>query len=96
MRKNFSRRLFRTNKRFIEMTGNMLNIKYYLGIGSMVDNIIPLNLLPPGRKAKVKKLSSTGIIRRRMLDLGLITDTEVEVLQKSPSAIQQHIAFVVQ
>jgi len=38
-----------------------------------------------GKKAKVKLLTSNGITRRRMLDLGLIIDTEVEALQKSPS-----------
>ncbi len=46
---------------------------------------IPLNFLPLGEKAKVKCLTSDGITRRRMLDLGLISDTEVEALQKSPS-----------
>lgn len=49
------------------------------------ENYISLNLLPLGKKAKVKELTSDGIIRRRMLDLGLISDTEVEALQKSPS-----------
>ena len=48
-------------------------------------NYIPLHLLPIGKKAIVKVLTSDGIIRRRMLDLGLISDTEVEALQKSPS-----------
>ncbi|NLX78194.1 MAG: ferrous iron transport protein A [Clostridiaceae bacterium] len=46
---------------------------------------IPLNCLPVGKKAKVKLLRSDGIIRRRMLDLGLIPDTVVEAIQKSPS-----------
>ncbi len=46
---------------------------------------IPLNFLPLGKKGRVKELISDGIIRRRMLDLGLINDTEVEALQKSPS-----------
>lgn len=45
----------------------------------------PLNKLPIGSKAKVKKLTSDGNSRRRMLDLGLISNTEVEVLRKSPS-----------
>jgi len=45
---------------------------------------IPLNFLPLGKKAKVKILTSDGTIRRRMLDLGLISGTEVEALQKSP------------
>ncbi|NLZ54185.1 MAG: ferrous iron transport protein A [Thermoanaerobacteraceae bacterium] len=47
--------------------------------------IIPLNFLPLGKTAKVKGLTSNGIIRRRMLDLGLIADTIVEAVQKSPS-----------
>lgn len=51
----------------------------------MENNIISLNLLPLGKKARVKSLVSDGTTRRRMLDLGLIHDTEVEALQKSPS-----------
>lgn len=51
----------------------------------MNDKIIPLSSLPLGKKAKVKALTSNGTSRRRMLDLGLISDTEVEALQKSPS-----------
>ncbi len=50
-----------------------------------MSEIIPLNFLPLGKKAKVKALTSDGSVRRRMLDLGLISDTEVEALQKSPS-----------
>ncbi|EGD48070.1 FeoA family protein [Ruminiclostridium papyrosolvens DSM 2782] len=51
----------------------------------MSDNFIQLNYLPLGKKGKVKALMSDGPTRRRMLDLGLIADTEVEALQKSPS-----------
>ena len=51
----------------------------------MNKNYIPLNLLPFGKKAVVKSIASEGTIRRRMLDLGLISDTVVEALQKSPS-----------
>ncbi len=51
----------------------------------MKDNIFPLSSLPLGKKAKVTALTSNGANRRRMLDLGLISDTEVEALQKSPS-----------
>ena len=51
----------------------------------MNENCIPLNFLPVGKKAKVISLISDGTIRRRMLDLGLISDTVVEALQKSPS-----------
>lgn len=46
---------------------------------------IPLYRLPVGTQAYVKKLQFGGAIRRRMLDLGIVMDTPVEVLQKSPS-----------
>jgi ferrous iron transport protein A len=46
---------------------------------------IPLDHLPIGVKAQVKKLTSDGLSHRRMLDLGLILDTVVEALQRSPS-----------
>lgn len=51
----------------------------------MNNKYISLNFLPLGKKARVKLLTSDGIIRRRMLDLGLISNTEVEALQRSPS-----------
>lgn len=48
-------------------------------------DLIPLHELPIGSLGKVKKLSSSGNTRRRMLDLGLIYDTTVESLIKSPA-----------
>ncbi|NLM43707.1 MAG: ferrous iron transport protein A [Clostridiales bacterium] len=51
----------------------------------MKKNIIPLNLIPCGKSAKVKELTADGNMRRRMLDLGLVIDTIVESLRKSPS-----------
>lgn len=51
----------------------------------MDNNVFPLNYLPLGKKARVKDLISDGNTRRRMLDLGIIFNTEVEALQKSPS-----------
>lgn len=51
----------------------------------MENKLIPLNCLPIGKKARVKELKSDGPVRRRMLDLGLITDTVIEALQRSPS-----------
>lgn len=51
----------------------------------MKKNLIPLNQLPVGSFAKVKKLTLEGNPRRRMLDLGLIHDTTVESLRKSPA-----------
>jgi len=50
-----------------------------------MDHYMPLNTLPLGKKAKVKILTSDPVSRRRFLDLGLISGTEVEALQKSPS-----------
>lgn len=50
-----------------------------------MDKIIPLSSLPLGKKCKVKMLTTEGLIRRRLLDIGLIKDTVVESLQKSPS-----------
>lgn len=51
----------------------------------MKENIIPLHLIPCGKSAKVKELTASGNLRRRMLDLGLIAGTIVESLRKSPS-----------
>ncbi|HOA55776.1 MAG TPA: FeoA family protein [Clostridiales bacterium] len=51
----------------------------------MSDNLIPLHKIPCGKKARVRKLDSTGNERRRLLDLGLITGTSVQSLIKSPS-----------
>jgi len=51
----------------------------------MAQPLIPLNELPPGRRGAVRELKLQGISRRRMLDLGLIADTCVEVLLKSPA-----------
>ncbi|SHI71627.1 ferrous iron transport protein A [Clostridium cavendishii DSM 21758] len=51
----------------------------------MNNNYISLNHLPLGGKCKVKELNSNGLLRRRLLDLGLINDTIIEALQKSPS-----------
>ena len=46
---------------------------------------IPLHLLKSGEKCKVKKLELDGLIRRRLLDLGLIDNTVVSSLYPSPS-----------
>lgn len=51
----------------------------------MDNNCVPLHLLPLGSTAKVRELTCDGSMRRRMLDLGLISDTKIEALQKSPS-----------
>jgi ferrous iron transport protein A len=53
--------------------------------GGDSEGLIPLDSVPLGQKARVKMLTSDGGVRRRMLDLGLILDTVVEPLLKSPS-----------
>lgn len=44
-----------------------------------------LNDIEPGQTAKIRELLSTGSIRRRLLDIGLIENTEVECLGRSPA-----------
>jgi ferrous iron transport protein A len=51
----------------------------------MEDVLIPLHRLPLRSVAQVKRLDAEGNTRRRMLDLGLIVDTPVEAMHKSPS-----------
>ncbi len=51
----------------------------------MNENLLTLNKLPIGSIGRVKQLVSDGITRRRMLDLGLIYNTNVKSLWKSPS-----------
>lgn len=43
-----------------------------------------LNDLNPGELAVVSQLKSTGSMRRRLLDIGLVENTEVECLGRSP------------
>lgn len=43
-----------------------------------------LNEIHPGQRAVVNGLESTGSMRRRLLDIGLIRDTEVECVGRSP------------
>lgn len=52
---------------------------------SGIPNLAPLDTVPIGSRATVKMLASDGSARRRLLDLGLILDTDVEALLKSPS-----------
>lgn len=51
----------------------------------MKNSLITLNRLPVGSLGLVKELILEGNVRRRMLDLGLINDTIVESLRKSPA-----------
>lgn len=49
------------------------------------NEVVTLDNLCLGEKCKVKYLTAEGNIRRRMLDLGIVQDTEIEALTKSPS-----------
>lgn len=51
----------------------------------MNKNILTLDKMSTGSKCTVVSLTAEGNIRRRFLDLGLISGTNIEVLQKSPS-----------
>lgn len=50
-----------------------------------MSNLLCLNDVVPGQRAIVKALRSTGSMRRRLLDIGLIENTEVECVGRSPS-----------
>ena len=43
-----------------------------------------LSDLRPGQRGIVEALHSTGAMRRRLLDIGLVEDTNVECLGRSP------------
>ena len=43
-----------------------------------------LSKIKPGERAYVKELRATGSMRRRLLDIGLIENTEVKCLGRSP------------
>lgn len=43
-----------------------------------------LSSLKPGEKAIVSELKSDSDMRRRLLDIGLIKDTQIECVGKSP------------
>lgn len=51
----------------------------------MFNMTMPLDRLTIGSKAVVKKIQAEGLTRRRLLDLGLVRNTEVTALHKSPS-----------
>ena len=44
-----------------------------------------MDRVPEGKMVKVTNLLSTGSMRRRLQDIGLIEGTKVECLQKSPA-----------
>ncbi len=51
----------------------------------MTTECMAMNRLAIGQRGRVAELTSTGIQRRRMLDLGLVEGTQVEAVHKSPA-----------
>lgn len=47
--------------------------------------LLSLTQLKEGQTGKVKTLYTTGSMRRRLQDLGIVEGTTIECLQKSPS-----------
>ena len=45
---------------------------------------IPLSEAGTGNKMRLTRIEVTGVMRRRLLDLGFVPGNEIEVLQKSP------------
>ena len=50
----------------------------------MQNNDLSLDLLEIGKKAEVIKINSTGAIKRRLLDIGLVENTYIECVLTSP------------
>ncbi|MDR2903732.1 MAG: ferrous iron transport protein A [Clostridiales bacterium] len=44
-----------------------------------------LQYVAEGQSVRVKQLQSTGAIRRRLQEIGLVEGTKIKCLQKSPS-----------
>ena len=44
-----------------------------------------LDRIQPGQRAVVRRLYTKGSMRRRLLDIGLIENTEVECIGRSPA-----------
>ena len=49
-----------------------------------MNQCLSLNDIAPGQRATVCALQTTGSMRRRLLDIGLVENTEVECLGRSP------------
>ncbi|CAM2904722.1 FeoA family protein [Hathewaya histolytica] len=45
--------------------------------------VLKLSEVPVGKKAKIIKVSSTGLSKQRLLDLGMVENTIIHVLRKS-------------
>lgn len=49
-----------------------------------MNKYIPLCNMIPGDKAIVRNLNTTGSMRRRFLDIGIVKDTVIECIGRSP------------
>ena len=50
----------------------------------MLEIPVPLSRIQVGAFGLISEILSDGIIRRRLLDLGFVPGTKIEVLRKSP------------
>ncbi|GAB4570744.1 MAG: FeoA family protein [Anaerolineae bacterium] len=50
----------------------------------MAEQLATLDMLHPGQQAVVKRLTSTGLERRRMMDLGIVPGSLIRVEMLSP------------
>lgn len=50
-----------------------------------LENLTSMDQLLVGQKAIVTALTSAGLERRRMIDLGFVSGTLIEVLHRSPA-----------
>lgn len=50
----------------------------------MIDDMRNLSDIDVGEKSKIKQLNTNNSIKRRLLDIGLVEDTEVECIGRSP------------
>lgn len=48
----------------------------------MVENT--LNNLQPGEKARIVKVLAKGTVRRKLMDMGLVPGSEIEVIRTAP------------
>lgn len=49
-----------------------------------MEQTVSLSDLRPGQRGVVRTLRSTGAMRRRLLDIGLVENTDVKCLGRSP------------
>lgn len=59
-------------------------VEYKRRIDKMMNDAHALSSLEVGKCGRVVKLESSGCMRRRMLDLGIIVGTEIQALYSSP------------